>query len=477
MGDVGAQILVVDDEENICRMVSRYLKREGFKVLVAHDGEKALNMVSQERPDLLLLDIRMPGISGMDVLRRVKDMNEDMPVIMMTAYSCVNQAVEALKTGAHDYLTKPFDLNEIIRVIRRALTERELRQQIKHLSSQIQGKGALKEMMGTSDQVQELESEVNSVANSDFSIFILGETGVGKELVARAIHHASRRAKAPFVPVDCGAIPETLLESELFGHEKGAFTGADRQKIGKVEAAQGGTLFLDEIANLPWGSQAKLLRVIQEKTIYRLGGVRPIRVNVRFIVATNLDLAAIDANGSFRRDLFYRLNEFTLRVPPLRERREDIIYLAKRFLHITNAELGKKVEKFTEAATEALRQYSWPGNVRQLRSCIRRAVLLAEDEITEKLLGIKLEPAMAAGPGSARKAEVISWQGGSLKEILQKSSVAIEREVLVQALKYAGGNKAKAARLLAIDYKTLHTKVKKYAIFANGGNDDEKEKA
>jgi two-component system nitrogen regulation response regulator GlnG len=321
-------------------------------------------------------------------------------------------------------------------------------------------------MMGPSEAVKQLVSNVILVAPSDFTVVLIGETGSGKELIANAIHQSSARPKGPFVPVDCGAIPEALLESELFGHEKGAFTGAVMQKPGKFEIAQGGCLFLDEISNMPLNSQAKLLRALQEKKIYRVGGTRPINFDVRLVVASNLDLQTLADAGAFRRDLFFRLNEFTILIPPLRGRKDDIPYLAKRFLDATNKELKKKVKGFTKSAVEALLRYEWPGNVRQLRSVIRRAVLLGDRMVTEELLEIKR--ADEPGLGFTPKIEGAPWKDMNLKEIVRCGTQSIEREVIAQVLKHTGGNKAKAARILQIDYKTIHTKVKDYRIRTDG---------
>jgi len=301
------------------------------------------------------------------------------------------------------------------------------------------------------------------VAKSDFTVLIQGETGSGKELVAQAIHDASPRSGGAFVPVDCGAIPETLLESELFGHEKGAFTDAKFQKSGKIESARGGTLFLDEISNMPLGSQAKLLRVLQEKKVYRVGSSKPIDIDVRLLVASNKDLFALLESGSFRPDLFFRLNEFTITVPPLRERKEDIYYLVKRFLDITNAELNKNVKGFSESAIKDLMAFDWPGNVRQLRSTIRRAVLMADDLITEKHLDIMKRLPKIISTFSLKN-QGISSKNMSLKKIVRQNTIAVERQVLEQALKTTGGNKARAARMLQIDYKTIHTKIKQLGI-------------
>jgi DNA-binding NtrC family response regulator len=474
MVENGGRILIVDDEEDICVILSHLMKGEALDPLVAHDGDTALRLISSGSPDVMLVDVKMEGMDGMEVMRRARELDEDLPVIMITAYAAVHGAVEAIRAGAHDYLAKPFDHNEVVRVVHRALAERSLKQRLKRLSAQVEEGGPLREMMGPSEAVRRLSHEVNRVARSDFTVVILGETGSGKELVARAIHHASQRSEYPFVPVDCGAIPETLLESELFGHEKGAFTGASTQKPGKFEAAQKGTLFLDEISNMPLGSQAKLLRVLQEKKVYHVGGTKPVKVDVRLLVASNQDLQGLTLTGSFRRDLFFRLNEFTITVPPLSERKEDIPYLSKRFLDTTNMELGKNVRGFLESAVEALQAYDWPGNVRQLRSAIRRAVLLADEWIAEKHLGMKRGP--GAGLSFVPKVHGMPWNGLSLKEIVQRSTTAVEREALVQALRYTGGNKAKAARLLKIDYKTIHTKVKKYGVQKEGGNDGGEER-
>ena len=456
------RVLIVDDDEISRLILSKLVKKEGFEVLMAEQGEAALKMMRLEAPDLLITDIRMPGMDGMELLRKAKELDRELPVVLITGHADVQGAVKAIKAGAHDYIVKPFDHNDVLRVIHRAITERGLKIKVKELSSRLEENTSLREMMGPSDSIAGLISKVNRVAACDFSVVILGETGSGKEVIARAIHQASLRSKGPFIPVDCGAIPETLLESELFGHEKGAFTGAAMQKAGKFEIAQEGTLFLDEISNMPLGSQPKLLRVLQEKKVYRVGATKPLSVNVRLIVASNQDLLESSLSGSFRRDLFYRLNEFAITIPPLRERQDDIPYLAKRFLDQANTELDKQIKGFSESALNVFFNYNWPGNVRQLRSVIRRAALLADDMITEKHLELKRMdvPGMAFTP----KVQGTPWKNLSLKEILQRGITAIEREVLTETLKKTGGNKAKAARLLKIDYKTIHEKVKKLGI-------------
>lgn len=476
MTELIARILVVDDEEDMCLLLSQLIKREGFDVLVASNGEKALKMVYTEVPDTMLLDIKMPDLDGMEVLKRARELDPELPIIVLTAFACVPGAVQAIKWGAYGYLAKPFNNHEVVSLVHRAIEERNLKKRLHYCANEFEQDNPLRVLMGPSDAIRRLTSEVNRVAKTDFNVVILGETGSGKELVARAIYRSSFRYKTPFVPVDCGAIPETLFESELFGYEKGAFTGADQRRQGKYEIANGGILFLDEITNMPLGSQAKLLRVLQEKVIYRVGGIKPVKVDVRVLAASNQDLESEVIAGSYREDLFFRLNEFTIRIPSLRDRREDILYLAKQVLDISNVELKKDVKGFTEEAIEALLGYNWPGNVRQLQSTIRRAVLLADEIIDEKHLEMK----RAAVPGLAftPKIQGIPWKDLSLKEIVCQSKIAVEREVLLKVLRYTGGNKAKAARLLKIDYKTIHTKVKQFGISIMGGDyEEEKQRA
>jgi DNA-binding NtrC family response regulator len=459
MTTVSGKILIVDDEESSRELMAHLIEMEGLTPLVAPDGETALKMMGSEPPDLLLVDYRMPGLTGLEVLRHVREVDKDLPVILVTGYAPVRNAVEAMRAGAYSCLAKPLNLDELIQLVFQALNERNRSGRHKSPSPPVD-QSSLLEMMGTSSVISRLVADVERVARSNFSVLLIGGTGSGKELVARAIHQASLRARAPFIPIDCGAIPETLLESELFGHERGAFTGAHARKPGRFEEAQQGTLFLDEIPNLSLAAQAKLLRVLQEKVVYRVGGSKPMAVDVRVLAASNQDLQALAASGSFREDPPFRLNELVIAIPPLRERSEDILYLANRFLELTNAELKKSVGGFTRAATEALLAYNWPGNVRQLRSTIRRAALLADDVITEKHLDLGQRPGQAfhAAP------PVLPWRQLPLKEIVRRSTIAVEREVLTQALSLTRGNKAKASRLLQIDYKTIQSKIKEYGI-------------
>jgi two-component system nitrogen regulation response regulator GlnG len=471
-----ARILIVDDEKDFCEILFHVIRKERFAPLVAHDGETALEMVRQGMPDALLLDVKMPGLDGMEVLRQARKIDPDLPILMITAYGGLHGAVQAMKEGAVDYLAKPLNNHELIDKLRRAIANRKPR-------PKKSGSGAgtaqpltlhLEEIMGPSDAVQKIVSDVRLVAASNFTVVIQGETGTGKELVARAIHTASTRCETTLVPLDCGAIPETLFESELFGHEKGAFTGATARRPGKFEMAQGGTLLLDEIANMPLNCQTKLLRAIQERTFYRVGGGDPVTVDVRLLVATNQDLNNAVSQGKFSRDLLYRLSEFTILIPALRDRKEDILHLANRFVRATNAELNKKVKGFSDSALQVLLDHRWPGNVRQLRAAVRRAVLQADSLIQpEHLVLDVLKPVTAAEIPSAQDSE---WDGLSLKQIVRRSSIDLERRVLGWVIRKTKGNKAEAARLLQIDYKTMHSKVKEYGIkFYPEEQDDQKE--
>ena len=468
----GSKILIVDEQAEACSLLSEYMRREGLTAVIAHTGEAGLEKIRSEVPDTLILASRLPDMDGMQALKAAKALDEDLPVILMTHTPEIRAAVAAMRAGAHDYLEKPLKHHEVLRVVFRALNERSLKRKVRCLSLQVEDEASLRESMGPSSVIDRLASEVARVAKTNFSVLILGETGTGKELVARATHALSFRSQSPLLTVDCGAIPETLLDSELFGYEKGAYTGADQRRMGKFEMASGGTFFLDEVSNMPLGSQAKLLRVLQERTICRIGGTQPIRVDVRVLAASNQDLhhLAECKEGLFRRDVYFRLNEFTINVPPLRERREDIVYLAQRFLKLTNAELHKKVESFTQAAVDALLAYHWPGNVRELRSMIRRAVLLADDTISQHHLAIPSAPPQSTANAEHDAGYAVAgqkpWNGLSLRDIVQQKTAALEREILLRVLRETGGNKAKASRLLHIDYKTIHLKLKEYGILS-----------
>jgi two-component system nitrogen regulation response regulator GlnG len=461
------RILIADDDYQMAQLLGHLVSREGLTPLLANNGTEALQLVHAGDPDVLLADLKMPDMDGMELMRKAKDLDPELPVILITGFAEVQGAVEALRAGAHDYLAKPFEHQQMIRVVLRALNERRLKLELKHMADHVRHVLSPRETFGSSEAIGKVIAAIERVAKSNFSVLIVGETGSGKEMVARAIHQASSRARQPFVPVDCGAVPEALFESELFGHERGAFTGADQKTVGKIEATHTGTLFLDEISNMPLASQAKLLRVLQEKTLYRLGGIKPIDVDTRILTASGPDLQVLCERGTFRSDLYYRLNEYTISIPPLRERREDISYLAKRFMDIVNVELSKFIRGFSPSAIEAMLTYRWPGNVRQLRSVVRRAVLMAEDVISEEHLGLGPKAGKLFVEDDLAKHFSTPGQGRddlSLREIVRSNTVHIERRAIIHALQRTGGNKANAARLLQVDYKTIHTKVKEYGI-------------
>ena len=465
------RILLVDDEPEVCRVMARILEKEGFATEVAHDGKTALQKVRTDCPEVLITDVNMPDMDGWEVLRQAKALNPDLPVVIVTGSAGISQAVAAMRASANDYLAKPFKDHELIRAVQRAVTEHQLKRKLKQLAQRIDVNENLTDIMGPSDAVRQLIVEVNLVANSNFNVIIIGETGSGKEVIAHAIHQASQRSHGPFVPVDFGAIPETLVEGELFGYDRGAFTGAVTNKRGKFETAAGGTLFLDEVLNLPLASQAKLLRALQERVICRLGGTTLVPTDVRVVVAANQSLETATGSGKFRVDLFFRLNEFLIRIPALRNRKEDIIYLAKRFLDLTNRELNKSITGISQAAVRLLLNYAWPGNVRQLRSTIRRAVLLASDVVTEQHLDIlsandKVSPPLADAPSLPAQNKDLP----ALRTIVERSITFVERAALVDVLGRVQGNKAHAARLLQIDYKTMQSKIKKYGINIDKNN-------
>lgn len=464
MGLAQHTVVIIDDEKDLCELLSHLMKKEGCAVYTAEDGRSGIGLVKRYKPDVVLLDIRLPDLDGIEVMQRCKQDFPHLPVVLMTAYAEVKGAIEAMKRGAHDYLTKPLEHQEVLRVMTRAITEGNLKRELATISSQLTDDLSLRKTMGPSDAVNRLLSKVTRVAASDFTVIIYGETGSGKELVARAIHHLSPRSGGPFVAVDCGALQESLLESELFGHEKGAFTGAHTRKTGKFELARKGTLLLDEISNMTLGAQATLLRAIQEKMICPVGGTEPLEVDVRLLVSCNQNLESSSNSGAFRSDLYYRLDEFTIKVPPLRERKEDIGYLAERFLQLTNMELGKSIRSIQPGALEKLTDYDWPGNVRQLRSIIRRGVLLADSRIEENHIELPTKRVGGQHKGFGAIPVQQPWQNYSLKEIVQKNTLALERDVISQVLQHTGWNKAEAARLLRVDYKTLHGKIKRLEL-------------
>jgi DNA-binding NtrC family response regulator len=462
---VNAKILVIDDEEANCRLVKAIFSVEGFQVIAAHDGAAGLAMLAAESPDLVLVDLRMPGMSGMDVLQDLRIRAPSLPAVMLTGSRDVKNAVRATQLGAIDYLTKPINRDELVLVVRRALETSALRREVEELRRRVDVDelDPLVMQMGMSQEVARVVEQVKLVASSNFTVLVMGETGTGKELVARAIHEQSDRRRKPFVALDCGAIPEQLMESELFGHERGAFTGADRRKEGRFRLAEGGTCFLDEVGNLPVTLQPKLLRVLESKQVQAVGAERSQPMDVRFIAATNDSLQQRIALGQFRADLYFRLAQYTIQVPPLRERRVDIPHLTQRFVDAVSVELRKPVQAILPEALELLQQNDWPGNVRELQNVVRKAVLQT------KGLAIRAETIQAAlgedasAPVPAQPAPV---ETRSLREIAAAAVQTAERTAICAVLQASGGNKARAARELRTDYKTLHVKMKQLGIRA-----------
>ncbi|EFL51429.1 two component, sigma54 specific, transcriptional regulator, Fis family [Solidesulfovibrio fructosivorans JJ]] len=449
-----AQILVVDDDAGHLSMLRTVLSGWGFVPQGASDGEQAVAMVREKAYDAVLLDVRMAGMGGMEALSRIKEYNPSVPVIIMTAYSSVETAIAALKTGAYDYLTKPLDLDVLRLTLERALDHMRLAAENASLREQLGPSAGGQEIIGKSKAMRDLFNMIGLVAPTEATVLITGESGTGKELVAKAIHAGSPRASGPLVAVNCAALSETLLESELFGHEKGAFTGAERRREGRFLAANKGSIFLDEIGEIAQPIQAKLLRVIQEREIQRVGGDKPVGVDVRILAATNRDLKKEVEEGRFREDLYYRLNVVSITVPPLRERAEDIPLLAQFFLARFAEKNRKRIKGFTPSAMDNLIHCPWPGNVRELENAVERAVILSVGEyVSERELPL-CDPIGTKADAGAGAGDVGGLTGRALDDV--------EREVILATLESCGGNKSETARVLGITRATLHKKLKKY---------------
>ncbi|MGD8922310.1 MAG: sigma-54 dependent transcriptional regulator [Candidatus Zixiibacteriota bacterium] len=448
-------ILVVDDKDSLRNMLIETLVEEGYRVDAAEDGTKALDLVRNKSYDLVLTDLKMPDVDGLSVLSEIKDIDHDTAVIVMTAYGTIEDAVSAMKNGAYDFITKPFDTEHLCVLIDRALENRRLVAENTLLRQELLNGHGPHNIVGKNQRMVELSGLVQKVARSDASVLLQGESGTGKELFARAIHALSERQDRPYIAINCAAIPRELLENELFGSEKGAFTGAHARKIGKFEIAHTGTIFLDEIGDMDIALQAKLLRVLQEKSFERLGGTKAIDVDVRVIAATNMDLTELIKAKRFREDLYYRLSVFPLVIPPLRERHDDIPLLTEYFIEKYCQEMKKPVKSLTREALALLEKYHWPGNVRELENTIERAVILAEGKkITPDHLAIRLR----------RTSEIQLREGAGLKEIGAHAQMQAERATIIRVLKEVRGNKRKCAKVLKIDYTTLFDKIRKYDI-------------
>ena len=451
------RILLVDDEPEICWILSRALGEVGYDVATAETAQAALAAFETHAPEVVLLDLRLPDGDGLDVLRRLRELDEHAPVVMLTGHGTIESAVRAMKLGAFDYLIKPVHLEEVRVVIEKALETRRLVAEVQTLRAAMRERSGADELVGGSPAMEELRRFIARVAPYDVTILIRGESGTGKELVAHAIHGQSKRKRGPFIPLDCAALPETLVESELFGHERGAFTGATQRRLGRFELAHGGTLFLDEIGNLPGSTQMKLLRVLEDRAITRLGGRGQIPIDVRIVAATHVQFEEAIREGRFREDLYHRLNEFTIQVPPLRERLADLPELVDHFLRRIGEELGKAVPGVTPEALDALRAFPWPGNVRELRNALKRAAVLADGAIGR----VDLPPEFRGQPAPAAPAG-----GGptTLKDVVRHVVETAERDLIVRTLERTRWNRAQAARLLGINYKTLYNKLKEYAL-------------
>jgi two-component system response regulator PilR (NtrC family) len=455
-------ILVVDDEEILQDVLGLLLRREGYRPLFAKSGEEALLALDREPIDLVLLDVMLPGLSGIEVLRQIRQRDPDQVVIVITAYSSIEGAIEAMREGAFHYIPKPFKNEEVLLTVKKALEQRRLTRENRQLREQLGRKFGLDNIIGKSQSMQQVFELIRLAAPSKSNILILGESGTGKELVAKAIHQHSRRSAGPFVTVNSGSMPPDLLESTLFGHVKGAFTGAIAAKKGLFEVADAGSIFFDEIGNIPLETQAKLLRVIQEKEFMRLGGVDTIRVDVRIIAATNAHLENLVQQGAFREDLYYRLNVITIHLPPLRKRPEDIPPLARHFLRTYAEENGKPIRDITAAAMERLMDYRWPGNVRELENAVERAVVLSSaEELDVDLLPPAVRTPNGAGPAFGA-GHTLPDGGVSFWEAVS----SYERALIVRALQSAGGVQKKAAEILQVKPTTLHEMMKRLAITA-----------
>jgi DNA-binding NtrC family response regulator len=443
-------VLLVDDKPNNLEVLSALLSREGYEVRVARSGAAALAEVRTVLPDVIITDLKMPGMDGLEFFRAVRAIDGDVPAIFITAFGTVESAVAAMKSGAYDYLTKPLDHQKLALIVRRALDQRRIARENRDLKAALQTREAFAQIVGTSARMQQLLALVRTIAPSSSSVLLQGESGTGKELLARAIHEASPRRERRLAVVNCSALSESLLESELFGHEKGSFTGAVARKRGWFEVADASTLFLDEVSETSPQMQAKLLRVLQERQFERVGGTDPIRVDFRLISATNRDLKADVAAGRFREDLYYRLSVISLKIPPLRERSEDIPLLVGQFLSTCSRREGKQISSVSPELMERLVQYPWPGNVRELEHAIERAVVVAaSDRLTLDTFPEEIQEWSPTGRAAARPLEELTFE-------------EMERVLIEKTLERTGGNKSQAARLLNIHRRSIYNRLKKY---------------
>ncbi|MBI3013952.1 MAG: sigma-54-dependent Fis family transcriptional regulator [Candidatus Tectomicrobia bacterium] len=450
------EILIVDDEKLIRWSLSQALEKEGYHVLTAEDGEQGLALVKEEDPDLVILDVKLPGLDGLQVLEKIREFNPGVVVIMLTAFDALEIAVGAMKLGAYDYIHKPYELEKVQVCIKNALETVKLKKEVQQLQEEQSSRYGFKNIIGQTENMRQVFETVRLVARSDTTTVLLqGESGTGKDLIAKAIHYQSSRRDHPFMEIDCTSLPESLAESELFGHEKGAFTDAKVQKKGLFELANGGTVLLDEIGDMPLGIQSKLLRILEERTCKRVGGVRDIKVDVRVIAATHVDLEKAVTAGKFREDLYYRLKVIPIYIPPLRERRDDIPLLAKYFVHIYSKEFKKKVKGLSAETIQLLLEYDWPGNVRELRNVVERAIILGNEDW---IMPDQLPREIFAKTSESAREEFFRLPGAGVN--LEE----VEKALIAQALSRTLGNQIQAAKLLGISRDTLRYRMKKYNL-------------
>jgi two-component system response regulator PilR (NtrC family) len=462
----GVRVLVVDDEKSMRDLLAITLEKEGYDVTLADGGEAAVEAIRRDAFDAILTDLRMPKVDGLQVLRSAKDLSPETTVIVITAVASTETAVEAMKLGAYDYVTKPFKLDEVKLIVKNALERKRLRDENLYLRKQLETQYRFENIIGKSPRIVEVFDTIRKIADSGSTVMITGESGTGKELVARAIHFNSHRRDKPFLSVNCGAIPEGLMESELFGHVKGAFTGAVSNKVGLFSAAEGGTLFLDEITEIPALLQVKLLRAIQEREIRRVGDTRDVKIDVRLIAASNRDLETAVSEGIMREDLFYRLNVIPIRLPPLRERREDIPLLLAHFLQKFGKELGKEVRGVTPEALAVLERHHWPGNIRELENVVERAIVLGAGEV----LGADSLPESVRRERPLRGMDVdLPEEGMDIEATLD----GLERRYLQRALERTQGVQTKAAELLKMTFRQFRYKLQKHNLARRSGPADE----
>ena len=455
------RILVADDEENIRMLLSETLKDEGYEIIEVTNGDEAVKEVKKSDFDCALMDVRMPVLDGMEAFLKIREIRNNLPVIFLTAYGSSDLAIKAMKKGAYDYLTKPFDLEELKVKVKKAIELKELTENAPKFEKD-ENRYISDEIVGNSPKMQEVFKQIGKVAESDATVLIRGESGTGKELVAKAIHHHSNRKNKPFIVVNCAAIPETLLESELFGHEKGAFTDAYARRIGKFEQAQDGTIFLDEIGDMSLNLQAKLLRILQEKTFSRVGGNETIVSNARVLAATNRNLEKLVETGEFREDLFYRLNVVTIWLPPLRERKEDIPLLVDYFVAKYAEKYKKDVRGVSKEVLELFLDYDWPGNVRELENAVARGVIVTSAPLIliEDLPQTLRDKTKQERQGEVKVEGQLEEENLNLPKLIEK----IEKEAIIKALEKAEGNKTKAAQILGISRKSLFNKLRYYNL-------------